>query len=196
MKKAIIAVLALFLTACEQAPASYQPEPFAFEASNIATIKLNVAEIKIVDGYHSPLRKPNVEQNFPTPPAAAVKKWLAHRLKAVGTSGVLEVAINDASVKEVPLPKTKGVEGLFTDDQDARYDARISVTYRVFSGATGRAMSDATGDIEISRSRSINERATLYEREQMFHSMARDMMTSFDSESEKRLNQYFGAFLR
>ncbi len=194
MKKIVALALMTLLSACEPAPASYQPEPFAFELGQSAPIAINVAEIKVVEGYQSPLRKPNVEQDFPVPPATAVKKWVAARLKAVGTSGVLEVTINDASAKEVPLPKTSGVKGLFTDDQDARYDASLAVTFSLYTGARG--MSDASGDVRITRSHSINEKATVVDHQKLYHRMTRDMMVSFDSEANARLRQYFAAYLK
>lgn len=196
MKKTLIIALSLLLTACEQAPATWHPDSFAFESPSIAPININVAEIKIVEGYRSPMRKPNVEQEFPTAPANAVKSWVNHRLRATGTSGVLEVTINDAAVKETPLKKTEGVKGLFTDDQDARYDAHLAVTFRAYSGATGRAMSDASGSVEITRFQTINEKATVTERQQMYDRMTKDIMASFDTEAQNRLRQYFGAFLK
>lgn len=194
MPKILLAALMLGLSACEQAPQAYRPEPFAFETNRAAPIGIRVAEIKVVEDYHSPLRRPNVEQDFPVPPAVAVGKWVNQRLKATGTSGVMEVVINDASVKEIPLKKTGGIKGVFTDDQDARYEAKLSVTFRVFTGA--QAISDATGDVIVTRNHTINEKATVFQREAMYHGMTRDMMTTFDSEAQARLRQYFSPYLR
>jgi cell division protein FtsX len=67
---------------------------------------------------------------------------------------------------------------LFTDDQDARYDAKIYVTFRLFTGE--RALSDANADIAITRSRSINEQASVAQRESIYHQMTREMMVDFD----------------
>ncbi|MES2984799.1 MAG: hypothetical protein V4735_06410 [Pseudomonadota bacterium] len=192
MIKKIVAILALItLAACEQAPGSYQPEPFSFE--HATPMRVNVAQIKVIEAYKSALRRPNVEQDFPVPPAVAVNKWVAQRLIASGSTGVMEITIDDASVKEVPLSKTKGVTGLFTDDQDARYDARIHVTMRVYDGVN--AISAASGDIEVTRARSINEKATVDERQRIFHKMTRDMMDSFDQQAQARLRSYFSKFL-
>ena len=195
MKK-IIALIALSLTlaACEDAPKPFQPAAFNFEMSQTPPMQVNVASIKITDNYQPPLRRPNVDQDFPVAPDSAVRRWVAARLKATGSSGVLEVIINDASAKETPLPTTKGVKGLFTDDQDARYDARISVTYRLFTGA--QAISDASGDVNVTRSHTINEKATVYQRQELFQQMTQDMMNDYDRESTARLRQYFGKYLK
>ncbi len=197
MKKLLIATLALTLAACQDAPNAYTPKPFAFEVNRMAPAMVNVHEIRVVDEYQSPMHKPNMEQDFPVPPAVAVKKWVNTRLRAnpaISANSVLEVTIADASVKETKLPKTKGVKGIFTDDQDARYDAKLAVTFRLYSG--DQAMSAASGNVNVTRSRTINEKATVYEREAIYHQMVSEMMLNFDTEANSRLRQYFSTYLR
>jgi hypothetical protein len=191
MKKILSLVALILLAACETAPAGYVPDPIAYTTP---PVRLNVAEIKIVENYRAPLRAPNVEQDFPVPPAVAVKQWVGSQLEAAGTTGVLEVAINDASVKEVSLPKTKGLKGLFTDDQDTRYDASLRVTFRLYDGVD--AMSAAAGDINITRSHTINEKATIDDRLKMAHGMTKDMMATFNQQANERFHQYFSAYLK
>lgn len=191
MKKILSLIALALLAACEQAPAGYTPEPIAFMDM---PIRVNVAEIKVVENYRAPLRTPNVEQDFPVPPAVAVKQWATQRLQAAGSTGFLEVSIDDASVKETKLPKTKGVKGLFTDDQDARYDASLKVTFRLYDGVN--TMSVASGDVNITRSRTINEKATIDDHLRLFHAMTKEMMATYDQQSEARLHQYFSAYLK
>jgi hypothetical protein len=194
MKKAFIIGLALLLTACEEGPKPFMPAPFAFEQNLAAPLGVRVASIRVDDVYHPPLKRPYVEQEFPIAPATALHKWADLRLKATGKAGLLEITINDASVQEVKLPKTKGLKGLLTDDQDARYDAKISVSFKLYSG--DRGMSEASADVTISRSRSINERATVYEREAIYHQMTSEMMVDFEREANQRLRQYFSGYLQ
>jgi hypothetical protein len=194
MKKLLIATLALTLAACQNAPVAFSPRPFAFELNRMAPLSLNVAEIRVVENYQPPLRAPNVEQDFPVAPATAVRKWANSRLAAHGTTGVLEVVIDDASVKETRLKKTEGVKGMFTDDQDARYDAKLAITFRAYTGT--QALAAASGNVNVTRSRTINERATVNEREAIYHQMASEMMLNFDSEATSRLRHYFTRFLQ
>ncbi|MFZ4540378.1 MAG: hypothetical protein ACOYNL_01030 [Rickettsiales bacterium] len=198
MKKIIALALVLSLTACEEAPRAYTPAPFAFELVAAQPVMVNVHEVRVVNDYKSTNRRPNVEQEFPVPPAVAVSKWVNQRLKpnpVISANSVLEVVINDASVRETKLDKTKGVKGIFTDDQDARYDVKLSVTFRLFGGG-GRGISDATGDVNVTRSRTINEKATVYQREAIYHQMVSDMMVDFDREANARLRTYFAPYLK
>lgn len=192
MRSFIAAAACMLLAACNPAPQPPSITPIDF--SGKAPISLNVAEIRVVENYQSPLNAPNVEHLFPTSPAKAVKTWTSQRLRAAGTAGILEVVVDDASVIEKELPKTEGVRGLFTDDQAERYDARLRVTMRLYAG--DRAISDAEGNVNVVRARSINEKATLSEREQFYQQIVIDMMQQFDSEAEMRLRQYFSNYLR
>ena len=196
MKKTIIVATMLALAACAEAPQTFVAGPLSFEkATSITTV--NVHEIRVLNHYQAPLKRPNVEQEFAVTPAAAVTKWVHQRLRAnpsAPTNSVLEVTINDASVAEEKLAKTKGFKGLVTDDQDARYTAKLSVTFKHYPNAGGA--SNATGDVIISRARTINERATVNEREAIYHQMTDALMNDFDREANARLRQYFSPYIR
>lgn len=192
MKKLLLAVSALIITSCQQAPAPQQLDQISF--ANMPKIRIAASEIRVVEQYEAPLKAPNVDHMFPTPPTRAVNQWVADRLQAAGTQGLLEVSVEEASVVEVPLPKTDGIRGFFTDDQSERYDAKLHVTFRMYDGA--RASSLAAGDVTVIRSRTINEKATIRDRERLFHDMTKEMMAQFNTEAEARMRQYFGAYLR
>ncbi len=195
MKKVLIITILALLSACAQAPEAFKAGPLAFEREQGIT-RLSVNEIRVVNHYQSPMKRPNVEQEFPVAPASAVSTWVSKRLRANPGSnqGILEVTIHDASVLEQALPKTEGFKGLITDDQDARYTAKLVVSFKHYP--QGSTAANATGDVTVSRSRTINERATVSEREAIFHQMTNALMTDFDREANSRLRQYFAAYIR
>lgn len=196
MNKALLFTLTIaLLSACAQAPEAFKAGPLAFELEQGIT-QMSVNEIRVINHYQSPMKRPNVEQEFPVTPSAAVGTWVSKRLRANPGSnlGVLEVTIHDASVVEQALPKTEGFKGLITDDQDARFTAKLVVSFKHYPA--GSSAANATGDVTVSRSRTINERATVSERAAIFHQMTNALMTDFDREANTRLRQYFAAYIR
>lgn len=192
MKKLLaLALTAFALAACQDAPAPSSPAGIHF--GNKQPIRLNVAQINIVENYRAPMALPNVDHTLPTPPIMAIKQWAGQRFTAGGAQGNLEITVEDASVKETPLQKKDGVTGFFTDDQEARYDAHIKITLRIYDGVN--TISVAEANAEVSRWRTINEKATVAQREAMFNGMLQEMMTQLDGETESRLRQYFGRFI-
>jgi len=192
MKRLFALISCAFLISCVDAKSNFTPVPLDYTARG--PINVNVGEVKVVSNYKSPFARPNVEHEFPTPPEAAIKQWVKQRVYAVGTQGVLEITIDDASVKEVPLKKTKGVKGVFTTDQDARYDATMKVSMKLFNGTD--PMSVAMADVLITRSKSISEKATVEDRERLYDGMTRDMMETFDAQMSQRFKSYFNNYLR
>lgn len=182
----------ILLAACQSAPEQTVLPPIEF--TNRAPIQLAVASIEVVDAYKSPFAKPNVEHEFITTPTAMVHRWANGRLKAAGGMGKMEIVVEDASVKQVDLPVKEGMRGFFSNEQSARYDARVKVTMRLFDGIN--TMSRAEADIEVSRSQTISEKATVAEREKLWHDMTRELGAAFDKEAQARMQQYFAAYLR
>lgn len=192
MKRFLPLMALVLLGACETAPKDYIAPPLAFEQQQAAPLSFRIARVDVLNHYESPYRRPNVEQDFPVSPAQAIEKWVALRMRASGGTGRLEVTINDASAVETPLKKTKGIEGLFTDDQDTRYDAKLNVTFRLYTDES--TVSRAVADVTVTRYVTINERATVVDRQKLYHRMLDQMMGDFNREAESQLARYFSAW--
>lgn len=192
MKKFLaLALTVLALTSCQDAPSASGPVGISF--GNRAPLRLNVAQVNVAQSYQPSMKLPNVDHTLPTPPIMAIKQWAGQRFVAAGAQGNLEITIEDASVVETPLAKKDGLTGFFTDDQEARYDAHIKITIRLYDGVNTISVAEATA--ETSRWRTINEKATVAQREAMFNSMLQEMITQLDAETEARIRQYFGRFI-
>lgn len=185
MKK-FLALALVFLAACQEAPPSARFDPIHVTGG---TYRLDVAEIR----FENNAPADNVASQFPVPPAEALKQWSNDHLVAAGSNGFAIFSINDVSVKETKLPKKKGVEGYFTDQQDARYDAHVAATIRIY---TGGAMSVAEVSAEAAQSRSINEGATLLQREQFYYDLTRELTGRFGGAMEPQISRYFGNYLK
>jgi hypothetical protein len=189
MKKFLALAAFVFLAACQEAPPSTQFAPISIPGSQF---RLNVAEIRVED--NTQVAANDVSSHFPVTPNAAVQQWVRDHFVAAGSTGYMVVMINDGSAKEVKLQKSDGLKALFRDEQDARYDTHIGATFRLYTGAS--ALSDAEVNIDVAHSRTINEKATLVEREQFYYDLTHDLMQQFNAQAEPRVRQYFAPFLR
>jgi hypothetical protein len=179
----------LFITACST-PIT-QPTP-TLNFTKYPVINLDVSSIKVIEAYNSPLRPPNIEHLMPYSPADAMQVWIKDRLNTVGSDKLMEITIIDASVIEKDLPKTKGVKGLLTIDQDKRYDARLEVEIRIYGDA---ALSEADTSISITRSITIPENASANSREAAYTKMIYDLMEMMNTKLEKNIHEYMNNYI-
>ncbi len=187
------AVVLLFLavTACETPVEQRAFSEITF--GHLSPISLDVAAIDIVVAYQPSLQAPNVEYEFPVPPASAAERWAADRLQAVGASGRAVVTIVDASVIEVALKKSSGLKGLFTTDQSERYDATVRLTIEAVD--LNRQLT-ARAEAEAKRSRSVRESVTLAEREKLWFALTETLLADFDGAMEQQIRTHLADFLK
>ena len=113
------------------------------------------------------------------------------RCRWCGRSGVAEVIIKEASVREVDLKTTGGLRGLLTNDQAQRYDARLVVDLRIDDPAGGRR-----GEVRVvvTRSQSAAEDISPNQREALWFRLAeallRDFALSMDRQVKTDLLQF------
>ena len=168
-------------------------KPPAVSFADRATIDLDVAVIDVIDQYHSPMAKPNVEHLTPNPPEQAVRRWAAERLRAVGNSGSAQVIILDASIVESQLAREQGITAYFTTQQGQRYDGRVEVKIVCQSpttGLTGYAQAMA------SRSSTVPEDISLAGREETWDKLVRGMMEDLDNRLGHAVQDGLGPMLR
>ncbi len=190
-KGRVLGAALLVLAAC-QAPALPPPLP-ELTYSHLETINLDVGRIEIVEQYVPPLAAPNVEHEFPTPPATAMRQWAKDRLHAVGEIRTARLIIKNASAIETKLETRGGLRGAFTKDQSERYDVTLDVVLEV-RGEDGAAV--AFANAVVTRSKTVSEGISLSERERVFHGMTESLMDEVNSELEKNIRQFLVQFLR
>lgn len=189
---AALAVSAATLAACssEAPPTRAFPE---LRFTHEAPLVFGTQGPEVVSRFTPPLADPHVEHLMPLPPEKAIRTWAADRLQATGVgSNTLRVLINNASVTETPLDTKGGVSGFFTDQQELRYDARADVVVQVVS-PDGRVLAEATSNVW--RSRTLNQKASLAERERLWFRLVESLMQDLDSQLSTGLRQYFRDYL-
>ncbi len=187
----VAAALTAGLTACETPLPAQKIPGITFQ--HLAPIKLAVAKVEVTSTYREPLRPPNVEHLFPTPPGAALRIWAADRLRAEGGSDVAKMVISNASVTDTKLKIRKGIAGAFFIEQSERYDAAVEAAIMIVD-ANGKQKAFATA--RASRSTTVAENASISERRRIQFEMIEALMKDFDVEMEKNIRRYLANWIR
>jgi len=161
--------------------------------THLPTISLAVARIEIINNHHPSTKKPRVESEFPVSPAKVASNWLSDRLSAVGGTDVVRATVTKAMVIEVPLKKSSGLRGAFTNDQSERYDATLALKIDILDR---RGNFLGTVSSQAKRSQTVSEDSSLAEREQVWFRMVESMMTDLNRSLEKQVRQHFSRWLR
>ena len=171
--------------------------PAAAPAIDLGTGKppyrLDVELVETQDRYEPPFRAPNVEHQFREPPARLMARWATQRLVAVGAQRIARFIILDAAVVEIALPRTGGIRGMFTTDQDRRYDAKLAVALEIrsFGGAL-----EARCDASVTVSRSLPEDASLDARDALFEEIDRELVRLIEPELDKGIRNFLAQWVR
>ena len=185
VKVSAILWLAVWVTSCAvPAPSPTYPE---ITFSHLSPIRLNVAEIDIVENYVPPHRAPNVEHNFPVTPLAAMRQWAVDRIEAAGATRRGRVIIEDARVVAVLLPIRKGLQGLLYKEQEIRYDATLEARVEV---RADRGYRDSYATARVTHSQTVPEEMTLSDRDQLFFAMTEELMQELNSVLEANIRQH------
>ena len=85
VRRYLVSLLVVFLAACET-PVVTQTLP-ELTYGHLSKFTLDVAAIAVKAKYVPPMKAPNVEHLFATPPGKAPRRWAADRPKAGGRRG-------------------------------------------------------------------------------------------------------------
>jgi|HubBroStandDraft_1064217.scaffolds.fasta_scaffold00101_45 hypothetical protein len=181
----LYASLAAGLAACASPPPPPRFAEIRFDQE--PPIRLEVGRIEIVDLFQPSFRPPEVEHEFPVPPAHALEALCRDRFQAAapGSANFARFTIVDASVRETELPRTEGIEGAFTIDQTWRYDGRVAVRLEIIDarGSTVRTVA-----AEAVRNTTEAEDISPDERDRAWYEMSRDLVQSLDQELERQID--------
>ena len=151
---------------------------------HLPPIRLDVAEVEIVETYKPPLRAPHVEHRFSLTPLAAMRRWAIDRIEAAGERRRARFVIVDARVVAVPLEVRGGLRGFLRREQEVRYDAALEARVEV---GTERGYRESFATARVIRSRTAPEDMTLAQRDRLFLEMVADMMKELNAVLEANI---------
>jgi hypothetical protein len=179
------------LAACDTPPMRQSYATLTFQ--DRPPLRLDVAQIEVVQAYEAPGVAPHVDHLFPQKPADVAAAWGRDVLRAVGQRGMATYTITDASATESALPRSSGLTQVFRTEQSDRYDLHIAVKLEV-----GNPLLATTGHVTAtaSRSQTVAEDMTLNEREAVWFQMTESAMRELDEKLEAAIRDKLAPFVR
>lgn len=191
LKKLALLAVVVLPAACA-APAPVRLPDMTF--TDRPRFLLDVAQIQVVDQYQPAFRLPNIEHQVPVPPAKAVDRWARDRLVPVGNSGTAVITIKDARVIENSLRVTPGVQGVFTKEQAARYDAFVEVTIDI--KPTNINMPEGSASARAERSRTVAEGISPNELDRVLYELVEGLMRDLDVQLDANVQRFLAAYIK
>lgn len=179
------------LAACDTPPMRQSFATLTFQ--DRPQIRLDVAQVEVVDAYKAPGVAPNVDHLFPQKPADVAAAWGRDVLRAVGQRGMATYTILDASATETALPRSSGLTQVFRTEQSDRYDLHIEVKLEI-----GNPLLASTGHVTATanRSQTVAEDMTLNQREAVWFQMTESAMRELDQKLEAAIKDKLKPFVR
>lgn len=99
--------------------------------------------------------------------------------------------IRDASVGEERLETEQGIRGFFTDEQAWKYTAHVVAEVQILHDRDVIA----TATTEAYRTKTIGEKASLNEREEVWYALVSALMQDFDAAMAQNIRTNLGEYI-
>ena len=118
-------------------------------------------------------------------------RWVSDRLRHSAGDAKLRVTLIDGAVVETVVKKSTGLAGVVKDQHSRRYDATLTVRLEMIDQGSVRVWTEGTAR----RSRTVSDRLTLVQRDQVFDQLAWSLGRDLDRVLESQIRAHFGAYL-
>jgi hypothetical protein len=187
--RAVVAGAALALmTACTSGPVATYPDvtwrhldPIVFAAGPVEKL---AAWTNNEDG--------SIQSSLPFNLGRMAMNWPDDRIQTAGTSDMLRYSVTEASITSNVLKTTKGIKGVFTDDQSDKIDLKVAAKLELLD-ANGVQKGEVSAMAE--RTRTLSESMSVAEREQAVYDATTALLMDLDRELERQINNNLGRFL-
>jgi hypothetical protein len=187
--RAVVAGAALALmTACTSGPVATYPDvtwrhldPIVFAAGPIEKV---AAWSNVSDG--------SIASDLPFNLGQMAMNWPDDRIQTAGTSDLLRYSVTEASATSNALKTTKGIKGVFTDDQADKVDLKVAAKLELLD-VNGTPKAEVTA--MAARSRTLSESMSVSEREQAVYDETTSLLMDLDRELERQINNNMERFL-
>lgn len=187
MKKQLLLLLSVALTACAaapQVPPVKLPEPVA--------VTLNTQDVRVINrAYAIPQSAPYIGHLFTPTVIDAVDNWAKNGVRAAGSDGHATIVVKDASLTERPLVMDEGMTRWMWRQQSKKYIARVEVEITAQSprGDTGVATAHAVHAVTLPEDPTEEEKSVAYQK------LLTALMRALDASARQAMQEHMSHFI-
>jgi len=154
------------------------------------SLTIDASRLIVVQKYNVNDSEPYIDHLVKQDLVSLVNYWSIARLNAesMNNTGNLQVTINEASIKALPVEENNKIEELFISNAASNIEMNLDVTIDLLDQNNERI---SYVNIKVFKSQELTGNTSLLEKDYRIQEMSRSIMMDFDSLAINKLKEVF-----
>ena len=154
------------------------------------SLTIDASRLIVVQKYNTNVSEPYIDHLVKQDLVSLVNYWSIARLNAesINNTGNLQVTINEASIKALPVAENNKIEELFISNAASNIEMNLDVTIDLLDQNNERI---SYVNIKVFKSQELSGNISLLEKDYRIQEMSRSIMMDFDSLAINKLKEVF-----
>ena len=154
------------------------------------SLTIDASRLIVVQKYNTNVSEPYIDHLVKQDLVSLVNYWSIARLNAesMNNTGNLQVTINAASIKALPVEENNKIEELFISNAASNIEMNLDVTIDLLDQNNERI---SYVNIKVFKSQELTGNISLLEKDYRIQEMSRSIMMDFDSLAINKLKEVF-----
>jgi len=154
------------------------------------SLRIDASRLIVVQKYNVNDSEPYIDHLVKQDLVSLVNYWSIARLNAesMNNTGNLQVTINEASIKALPVEENNKIEELFISNAASNIEMNLDVTIDLLDQNNERI---SYVNIKVFKSQELTGNISLLEKDYRIQEMSRSIMMDFDSLAINKLKEVF-----
>ena len=154
------------------------------------SLTIDASRLIVVQKYNTNVSAPYIDHLVKQDLVSLVNYWSIARLNAesMNNTGNLQVTINEASIKALPVEENNKIEELFISNAASNIEMNLDVTIDLLDQNNERI---SYVNIKVFKSQELTGNISLLEKDYRIQEMSRSIMMDFDSLAINKLKEVF-----
>ena len=154
------------------------------------SLTIDASRLIVVQKYNTNVSAPYIDHLVKQDLVSLVNYWSIARFntESINNTGNLQVTINEASIKALPVAENNKIEELFISNAASNIEMNLDVTIDLLDQNNERI---SYVNIKVFKSQELSGNISLLEKDYRIQEMSRSIMMDFDSLAINKLKEVF-----